>query len=412
MRVIAGIVLCLLASRVATPQAPPQIYKDAAALLDAVAKNYASDTPTFHIEAVAESVRTSELDNDRRKSLTTVIKGPDRRYRIEVRAPFSGTWLQDSDGTTEWVFVREANMYVKRAAGDGPQFPKVVTAMGTMEVKNAWEMRTFLDADLEHAKNATMLPDETITLAGHNYPCYVVHATSEGTGRHADRTFWIEKQALVLRKTVEHRDSYSIASPILKIPFHEDVTTTYPLVDFNAHDVPEVFAFVPPADAKEVATLEPEWPAPSSQAPPHGAAKQAPDISLTGPDGKEVKLSSFHGRPLLIDEWATWCAQCLVSMPSVGKLGQDMRGNGLQIISVDRDEDAASATHYLSVHDFTWPNFHDREGKLAQALGENRLPLTLLIDAEGRIVYEGVASDDAALRKAIAGLSSQTASNP
>ena len=365
---------------------------------------------TFHIESITESVRTSDLDNDRRKSLTTVIKGPNRRYRIEVRTP-SGSWLQDSDGETEWVYLNEAKMYVKRSAEGGPQFPKVM-GMGTMELSNAWQIRTFLDAEAEHTKEATLLPNENITLQGHSYACYVVHVVTERPGWHADRTFWIEKNSLVFRKIVQHQDSYTTVSPILKVPFHEDVTTLYPVVDLNAHDAPGLFTFVPPADAKEVASLEPEWPGAPQRAAPQMTGKQAPDISLTGADGKEVKLSSFRGRPLLIDEWATWCAPCLEWMPSLGRLEGEMRGKGLQVISVDLDEDAANATHYLAVHGFKWPNFHDGDHRLGHAIGEKGIPLTLLIDAEGRIVYEAVDSvdsDEGALRKAIAGLGLQMA---
>lgn len=84
-----------------------------------------------------------------------------------------------------------------------------------------------------------------------------------------------------------------------------------------------------------------------------------------------------------------------------------MRNRGLQVISVDRDDVPEDAAHYMAVHGFTWPNYHDREGKLSNALGEKRIPLTVLIDAEGRISYMDVDSNEAALRKAIVGLRSE-----
>ena len=407
MRRTLSVVLYLVTVEIAGAQMPPRGFTDAAVLLDAVAKNYAVDTGTFHLESITETVKNDELERSWSKSVLTAVKGDDKRFRIEARTPTS-TWVQDSDGETEWVYVREGHVYVKRPAGDVPQFPRVYNS-GTMELKNAWEMRIFLEADAEHTKNATMLADETIAIAGHSYPCYVVHATSDGVGWHADRTFWIEKQTLVFRKILEHRDSEVMivpGLPSLKIPFHDDVTTVYPVVDFNAKDGPELFAFVPPADAKEVSTLEPQMPG-SKSAAPQGAGRLVPDISLTGSDGRQVNLSSFRGQPLLIDVWATWCGPCLAWMPSLGKLEQEMRTKGLQVISVDRDKEAANATHYLAVHGFSWPNYHDGDGKLADALSEKRIPLTVLIDAQGRIAYMGVDSDEAALRKAIAGLESE-----
>jgi thiol-disulfide isomerase/thioredoxin len=406
MRRTLCVVLYLVTVEIAAAQMPPRGFTDAAALLDAVAKTYAVDTAKFHLESITETVKNEELERSWSKSVLTAVKGEGKRFRIEARTPTS-TWVQDSDGGTEWVYVREGHVYVKRPVADAPQFPRMYTS-GTIELKNAWEMRAFLEADAERAKSATMLADETIAIAGHGYPCYVVHATSDGAGWHADSTFWIEKQALVFRKILEHRDGELIivpGLPSLKVPFHEDVTTVYPVVDLNAQDAPELFAFVPPADAKEVSTLEPQMPGFKSAAP-QGVGRLVPDISLTGTDGKLVKLSSFRGQPLLIDVWATWCAPCLAWMPSLGKLEQEMRTKGLQVISVDRDKEAVNATHYLAVHGFSWPNYHDGDGKLAVALSEKRIPLTVLIDTQGRIAFMSVDSDEAALRKAIAGLES------
>jgi hypothetical protein len=85
-----------------------------------------------------------------------------------------------------------------------------------------------------------------------------------------------------------------------------------------------------------------------------------------------------------------------------------MRSKRLQVVSIDRDETAETATRYLSLHEFGWPNYHDGEGRLSKALGDRRIPLTLLVDARGRIAYAGIGGEDeAALRKAIADLVSE-----
>lgn len=385
------------------PQTPPNAFTDAAALLDSVAKTYAADAETFRMESVTESVSSQESRRSWDKSVQTVLKAPGNRFRIESRS-WTGNWTQASDGTTEWMYVPEAKAYVKRLAGDGPQFPKMY-GMGTQALKQAWEMRVALELEAEQAKNARMLPEETIVVEGQQYPCYVVHATSEGKDWHAEETFWIEKKTLMFRKTVEHSDTSLQVSPIVKISSHEDVTTTYPVADLHPRIDPKLFAFAPPPDAKEVATLEPNLPVLTLPPAPAVVGKLLPDVSLTGTDGRETKLSSFRGRPLLIDVWATWCGPCLAWMPSLGRLEKEMRGNGLQVVSIDRDEAAETATHYLSLHGFQWPNYHDGEGKLSKALGDRRIPLTLLVDAQGRIAYAGIGGEDeAALRKAIADL--------
>jgi len=60
-------------------------------------------------------------------------------------------------------------------------------------------MRTFLEADIAKSEHATMLPQETITIGGKSYSCYVVRATLDSDKEaHSEFTFWIDKKALVV----------------------------------------------------------------------------------------------------------------------------------------------------------------------------------------------------------------------
>jgi thiol-disulfide isomerase/thioredoxin/outer membrane lipoprotein-sorting protein len=404
---LAVVISCFFLTVASNAQTSSPAFTDAAALMDAVARNYASDAPSFHLESITETDLQQDLNRSWKKSFHTLIKASGNRFRLEAKTS-QGTWLQASDGSTEWVYLEEAKSYIKRTAGSTPQFPKVY-GMGTYELKQAWEMRTFLDSIAEHAKGPTILREETIVLAGTSYPCYVVHATNEGREFHDDETFWIEKNTLMFRKVVDSRDTVVIVSPLLKMPVHGLETTVYPVADLSPQADPKVFAFTPPDDAKEVADLEPLPKRPSGPSSESVSGKPAPDLSLTSANGKEVKLSSYRGRPLLIDVWATWCGPCLLWMPSLGKLESEMRSRGLQVISVDVDKESDKATHYMSIHGFTWPNYHDPQGKLGRAFGETQIPLTLLIDADGRLVFQATDSDEAKLRIAIDGLARATA---
>ncbi|HEX6495344.1 MAG TPA: redoxin family protein [Acidobacteriaceae bacterium] len=406
MRIIAGVVLWLLGVGTVQAQAPTEKFTDPAKLLDAVAKTYAG-ADTFHFQSITERVANAELHRSWEKEVHTVIKARGNRFRIEART-WLGTWMQDSDGTTEWSYAREGKIYVKRPAGEGPQFPKMY-GMGTMHLRQAWDMRTFLDAEATSAKHATMLPEETIQMEGKSYPCYVVHATNEGQDFHSDQTFWIGKKTLLIRKEVKQEATAVIVSSAIKMPQHEEETILYPIADLDPQIDPKLFQFTPPSDAKEVATLEPNIPGNTPPPASSLAGKQLPDITLTDANGRETKLSSFRGHPLLIDSWATWCGPCLEWMPSLGRLEKEMRAQGLQVISVDRDEAAENATHYMAVHGFTWPNYHDAEGKLSKALAEKRIPLTVLVDAKGQVTYMVTDSDEAALRKPIVALLPDTA---
>lgn len=395
-----------------------QEFIDPLALLKVVSETYAANPDTFHLESITETVNSNDLQKDWRKVYRTAIKGPDNLYRIETRSPF-GSYIQDSDGKNEWVYLIEAQMYVVRPLPQRwPQFAKISVG-GSSELGEAWNMRIWLETEARGYKRASMLPEETIHIEGKKYACYVVHVTSDDTrtvqppGYHWDKTFWIDKSAHVFRKQIEHSDNYIMITKTVHVPFHKDTTTVYPVVDFHPQTPVETFRFAPPTGAKEVASLEPEWNSPASLSSPQLAGQMAPEISFTGPDGKKVALSSYRGRPVLIDFWATWCGPCLLAMPSLSRIYNDFKGKGLTVIAVDEDSVPENATEYIARHHYEWTNYHDTDAKLRRAFKDEGIPFTVLVDAQGKIVYYELGGDEVALRKAVASLDSRLPStNP
>jgi thiol-disulfide isomerase/thioredoxin len=390
-------------------------FTDPLALLRVVSETYAANPDTFQVESISETVNNDNLHREWRKVYRTAIKGPDNLYRIETRSPF-GSYIQDSDGKNEWVYLVEAKLYVVRPVPQRwPQFPKIMVG-GNNEPGEAWNMRTRLETEASGYKQATMLPAETIVVEGKRYPCYVVHVTSDDskTARNQDtrwdRTFWIDKSAHVFRKQIEHLDTYSIITKTVRIPIHQDTSTVYPVADFNPQTRVDAFRFVPPAGAKEVASLEPDLNLPPRAPNAEMVGKTAPEISFTGLDGKKIDLSSYRGHPVLIDFWATWCGPCLLSMPGLSRIDHDFKSRGLVVISVDQDSVPDNATEYLARHHYTWTNYHDTGAKISRAFKGDGIPLTVLIDGQGKIVYYEWGGGEISLRKAIASLEARASS--
>ena len=71
-----------------------------------------------------------------------------------------------------------------------------------------------------------------------------------------------------------------------------------------------------------------------------------------------------------------------------------------------------NATEYLARHHYAWTNFHDTGNKVNAAFRGNGIPLTVLIDAEGKIVYYDFGGDEISLRKAIAALEPTATPSP
>jgi thiol-disulfide isomerase/thioredoxin len=390
--------LFLTSACVAYAQAP---YTDATALLDAVAKVYAADQNSFHFESVKETTFEDEYDRSWQKQVTVAIKGPDRGFRLEARSGF-GDWLQVSDGTTEWMYLRGADLYTEQSAVGSPQFPKVFLP-GMDGLRTAWDTPSLLQGEVLHAKSPALGPEEVIVVEGRSFPCFVIHAVYSGKGYNGEETFWIEKKTLLIRKLTQHGQTTLMLAGRAMIPRPMQTTTSFPVADLHPEVGAAAFSFQPPATAKEIATFTPDIRPPVNDGP-HQSGGALPDLSLTSPEGKEIKLSSYRGKPLLIEVWATWCAPCMESMPSFGKLAKEVRTQGIEVITLDEDKTPEPPIRYLAAHGFDWPNYHDPEARLGHALAQTAVPLTVLADATGRITYISNETNDAALRKAIAAL--------
>ena len=398
------------------PSGPP--FTDAVGLLQQTARSYTDGADSFRMESSIETIESSELRNEWTRTYRTAIKGPGKLYRIEARTNL-GSYVQVSDGVSEWVYQVESNRYVQRPLPENwPEFPKVMMEMGMIELRQAWEQRIFLENEALGYKRGTLLPEETIVIEGRRFPCYVVQVNDEDRiGHHAElgrsqTIFWIDKQDLIFREIRRSSDTFVIVSKTLKLPFHEEDTELYPVVELDPKISPEMFRFTPPSEAIQVASLAPEWNVPPATKLSSGGivGQIAPDVMMSRPDGTKVALRSYRGKPVLIDFWATWCGPCLIFMPSLNRIYDETKDKGLVLLSVDENENPDDGILYLARHHYGWTNYHDLGKELRTAFKGEGIPMTVLLDGQGKIVYSGTGGDETELRKAIATLVPELAS--
>jgi peroxiredoxin len=114
--------------------------------------------------------------------------------------------------------------------------------------------------------------------------------------------------------------------------------------------------------------------------------KSAPDFTLQTIDGKNVRLSDFKGKTVILNFWATWCGPCQYETPFFQAIHNERASKGVVVLGIDIKESSATVKKFTDLKGITFPILLDTEVKVAQQYCiPNVLPVTLFINPEGII---------------------------
>jgi thiol-disulfide isomerase/thioredoxin len=114
--------------------------------------------------------------------------------------------------------------------------------------------------------------------------------------------------------------------------------------------------------------------------------QQLREAELQGLNGPTRKLSEFRRKPLIINVWASWCGPCREESASLERLAWREPTGAFTIIGISTDDYAENAQAWLKQSNATINQFIDRALTMETMLGASRLPLTVLVDADGRVI--------------------------
>lgn len=116
----------------------------------------------------------------------------------------------------------------------------------------------------------------------------------------------------------------------------------------------------------------------------------APDFELPDTENKPVRLSSFRGKYILLDFWASWCAPCRKKNKELFRLYPEFQTKGLEVISVSLDDNKKQWLEAVKTDQVNWTQLADLDGfkasKIREAYKFQQVPTVFLINPEGEVV--------------------------
>jgi len=129
---------------------------------------------------------------------------------------------------------------------------------------------------------------------------------------------------------------------------------------------------------------------------PQWIDKQAPELSLPDANGKTVNLSSFKGKYVLVDFWASWCLPCRKENPNVVQAYHKYKDKNFTVLGVSLDKDKGDWLGAVENDKLAWTQVSDLQEWKSLAVSTfnfSGIPFNILVDPQGKIIAQSLRGD-------------------
>jgi thiol-disulfide isomerase/thioredoxin len=119
----------------------------------------------------------------------------------------------------------------------------------------------------------------------------------------------------------------------------------------------------------------------------------APAWQLKTQEGKTISLSDYHGKPVILHFWATWCPYCKKLQPKLVELQQKYSDSGIEMVSISFNEDeGALPQDEIKARGYDFITAVNGES-VVSLYGVKGTPTTFFINRQGKAIYKSASSD-------------------
>jgi len=120
----------------------------------------------------------------------------------------------------------------------------------------------------------------------------------------------------------------------------------------------------------------------------------APSFSVVTDQGRRITPTSFGGRLLVLNFWATWCAPCVEEVPSLSELQKRTAGAGVVVVGVSVDKNPRLYRQFLQRFQPDFLTARDPDESIPNSYGTYKYPETYIIDRSGKVVEKVISARD------------------